>query len=53
MTERFCKKCNKTCHCPNAGGECTSCDCGNREEDLTYENGGVVIDDTVECEACQ
>jgi len=25
MTERFCKKCNKMCHCPNAEGECTNC----------------------------
>ena len=23
MTERWCKKCNKMCHCPNAEGECT------------------------------
>ena len=54
MTERFCKKCNKMCHCTNAeSGECTNCDCGNREEDSTYEGGGVVIDDTGECESCQ
>ena len=37
----------------NAEGECTNCDCGNREEDSTYEGGGVVIDDTGECESCQ
>ena len=53
MTERWCKKCNKMCHCPNAEGECTNCECGNREEDSTYEGGGVVIDDTGECESCQ
>ena len=54
MTERWCKKCNKMCHCTNAeSGECTNCDCGNREEDSTYEGGGVVIDDTNECESCQ
>jgi hypothetical protein len=53
MTERWCKKCNKMCHCPSAEGECTNCDCNGREEDSTYEGGGVVIDDTGECESCQ
>ena len=55
MPEKFCKKCNKMGHCTNAeSGECTNCDCGNREEDFTYENnGGLVIDDTGECESCQ
>ena len=53
MTERWRKKCNKMCHCPNAEGECTNCECGKREEDSTYEGGGVVIDDTGECESCQ
>jgi hypothetical protein len=54
MTERFCKKCNKICHCPNAEGECTNCECNSREEDKSFENeGGVVIDDTGECESCQ
>ena len=52
MTEKYCKKCNKMCHCTNVEGECTNCDCGSREEDSTYE-GGVVIDDTGECESCQ
>ena len=54
-TERFCKKCNKMCHCPNAEGECTNCDCNSREEDKSFENerGGLVIDDTGECESCQ
>ena len=54
MTERFCKKCNKMCHCVNADrGECEQCDCGNKEEDSTYEGEGLVIDDTGECESCQ
>ena len=55
MTERWCTKCNKMCHCPNAEGECTNCECNSREEDKTFENegGGVVIDDTGECESCQ
>ena len=50
-----CEKCNKMCHCTQAGSEeeCTNCDCGNREEDSTYEGGGVVVDDTGECESCQ
>ena len=46
MTERWCKKCNKMCHCTNAeSGECTNCDCREPE--------GLVIDDTGECESCQ
>jgi len=55
MTERFCKKCNKMCHCTQAGSEneCTNCECNGREEDSTYEGGGVIIDDTGECECCQ
>ena len=55
MTERFCKKCNKMCHCANAEtGECKNCDCNGREEDKSFENeGGVVVDDTGECESCQ
>ena len=53
MTEKFCRKCNKICHCTNTEGECTNCECGSREEDSTYEGGGVVIDDTEECESCQ
>ena len=55
MTERFCKKCNKMCHCTQAeSGECKNCECNSREEDQSFENnGGVVIDDTGECESCQ
>ena len=54
MTERYCKKCNKMCHCPNAEGECTNCECNSRAEDKSFENeGGLVIDDTGECESCQ
>ena len=53
MTEKFCRKCNKICHCTNVEGDCTNCECGSREEDSTYEGGGVVIDDTEECESCQ
>ena len=64
MTERWCKKCNKMCHCTNAEGECTNCECDQNKrtyktrkewaDDMSYENnGGVVIDDTGECESCQ
>ena len=49
------------------GCKCKGCDCNGREEDkrtykthkewandMSYENnGGVVIDDTGECESCQ
>ncbi len=66
MTERWCKKCNKMCHCPNAEGECTNCSCNEKEDnkrmykthqewanDMSYENeGGLEIDSTGECEAC-
>ena len=47
MTERWCKKCNKMCHCTQVGNEneCISCDCKEPE--------GMVIDDTNECESCQ
>ena len=50
-----CEKCNKMCHCVKDGSEneCGNCECNGREEDSTYEGGGVVIDDTGECESCQ
>ena len=61
-----CKNCNCNCHCKEAlhghhydGDLCTcdNCECKNgkdRAEDSTYENnGGLVIDDTGECESCQ
>jgi len=56
MTERFCKNCNKMCHCTDKTKndcDCDNCQCGSREEDSTYEGGGVIIDDTGECESCQ
>ena len=56
MTERFCKKCNKNCHCADTTKndcDCDNCECGGKEEDSTYEGGGVIIDDTGECESCQ
>ena len=57
MEERFCKKCNHLCHCIEAdheGCKCDGCECNQRSEDASYENnGGLVIDDTGECESCQ
>ena len=55
--DRTCKKCNHLCHCIEAdheGCKCTGCDCSaGKAEDSTYVGGGVVIDDTNECESCQ
>jgi len=56
-----CKSCNHDCHC---GGkehideyldvcQCGNCDCHEKAQDLSYENNGVVVDDTGECESCQ
>jgi len=55
--DKTCKKCGHLCHCIEAdheGCKCSGCDCdGSRAEQSTYEGGGVVIDDTNECESCQ
>ena len=55
--DRTCKKCGHLCHCIEAdheGCKCSGCDCSvGKAEDSTYEGGGVVIDDTKECESCQ
>ena len=57
MMDRTCKKCGHLCHCIEAdheGCKCTGCDCDSgRAEQATYEGGGVVIDDTNDCEFCQ
>ena len=56
MDDRFCKKCNHLCHCIEADHSdcaCENCECNGREEDKTYETGGVVIDSTQDCEACE
>ena len=40
MEDRFCKKCNKVCHCveeDRSDCECKNCECMQREEDKTYE----------------
>ena len=40
MEDRFCKKCNKICHCvekDRSDCECENCECMQREEDKTYE----------------
>ena len=64
MGKKTCTNCHCNCHC----GEplhshhydkdlctCDNCVCSStKAEDSTYENnGGVVIDDTNECEWCQ
>ena len=57
-----CEKCHHDCHCneelhADVYGTCTCehCNCGkSKADDLSYENnGGLVIDDTGECESCQ
>ena len=59
-----CSKCNHDCHCSGdlhadeyGTCVCENCECKNKKdkaEDSTYENnGGLVIDDTGECESCQ
>jgi len=62
MGQKNCKKCGHLCHCVADHKECgcKECGCGSREleqeeaEQATYENnGGLVIDDTGECESCQ
>jgi len=56
-TLRFCVKCNHLCHCVEAdheGCKCEGCECSSKAEDQSLENtGGLVIDDTGECESCQ
>ena len=40
MEDRYCKKCNKICHCVKedlSDCECENCECMQREEDKTYE----------------
>ena len=57
MDDKIFKKCGHLCHCIEADHEkcdCNNCDCENsRANDKTYETGGVVIDSTQDCEACE
>ena len=57
MDDGNCKKCGHLCHCIEAdhdGCKCSGCDCNKgKAQDQTYESGGLVIDDTGECESCQ
>ena len=60
-----CKNCHCNCHCDGDlhnhhydGDLCTcdNCECKKKQEraeDLSFENNGVVVDDTGECESCQ
>ena len=50
MNEKTCKTCGHLCHCMEAdhtGCKCEKCACN------ASNIGGVVIDDTDECETCQ
>ena len=63
MNKKTCDKCHCNCHCENELHlhsdnqdlcTCDTCTCKNRAEDGSFENnGGVVVDDTGECESCQ
>jgi len=47
MDQKTCKKCGHLCHCIEAdhdGCKCDGCNCSG---------GGIVVDDTQECEMCQ
>jgi len=54
-----CEKCHHDCHCKkelhsDVYGLCACKKCECKTEDKNYENeGGLVIDDTGECESCQ
>ena len=59
MTERFCKNCNKMCHCTDKTKndcDCDNCQCGStpetykeleqdRAEQSTYENNSTFVKD--------
>ena len=56
--QKYCKcHCNDPLHTHHYDGDlctCEQCNCNkSKAEDATYEGGGVVIDDTNECESCQ
>ena len=63
MTQNKCTNCHCKCHCDGGlhthhydGDVCTceQCNCAkSKAQDQTYESGGLVIDDTGECESCQ
>ena len=63
MTQNKCTNCHCKCHCDGGlhthhydGDVCTceQCNCEkSKAQDKTYESGGLVIDDTGECESCQ
>ena len=55
-----CKNCNCDCHCDgdlhaDVYGICTcdKCECNSKAEDVLENEGGLIIDDTGECESCQ
>ena len=61
MALNKCNNCHCDCHCNIKGHSdntgvcpCEQCNCDhNKSQDKTYESGGLVIDDTGECDSCQ
>jgi len=62
MALNKCNNCHCDCHCDGLhthhfdGDVCTceQCNCEkSKAQDKTYESGGLVIDDTGECDSCQ
>ena len=60
MTKMKCKNCNCDCHCDgdlhaDVYGicNCDKCECNSKAEDVLENEGGLIIDDTGECESCQ
>ena len=57
-----CKNCFHPCHCAEDKSlhaeiygvcSCEKCNCKVSAEDESFENNGLVIDDTGECQSCQ
>ena len=55
-----CKNCNCDCHCDgdlhaDVYGICTcdKCEGNSKAKDVLENEGGLIIDDTGECESCQ
>jgi len=55
-----CKNCNCHCHCNKQGHEdvygpctCNKCECNSEAESVLENEGGLIIDETGECDSCQ
>ena len=54
MENQICKECKHICHCSRDCCDCKKCDCQSKAEDRSFENeGGLIIDDTNNCDGCQ